>query len=309
IHNAYGEAIEIDAADVDFGHWDSVGCSGDCFTELDPDDPATDLSEVNAVRINNGRESARGTEVTFPTNNLLSRKSVDITSSAIAIGGGAGSAECPLPIALAKCKVINPTTSAFLCGDGPRRLEFTTDTEDGIGFVNLYGDQASTPNNDANIRTCREGEIQDTANVANGNNFAPVVDAMLGKGSGGGSCKIGSTETFPIVEVDCPDGNPKFTDQGNAAAPVVGFMRATITEIVDQKGDVQSCPSAGSSSGNGNGNGGGNKGGGSSNGGGNTTSTFKNSIVITVSCDQTMTDGDPGGDLFNVGTTRTRLVR
>jgi Flp pilus assembly protein TadG len=306
-HNAYGETIEIGSADVTFGHWETVGCSSNCFTAMDPDDSETDLTEINAVKVANGRESARGSAVNFPFGGLFTVKSVNIKSTATAVGGGAGSADCPLPIALAKCKTVD-ADNEFLCDDGPRRLEFTSDTEDGIGFVNLYDDQASTPNNDANIRVCNPGEIKDNANVANGANFAPVIDAMLGKGSGGGTCKIGSTETFPVVEVDCPGGNPKFTDKGNSAAPVVGFLQAKITEITNQKAEVQACPSSGGSSSGGGSSGGGKDKGGGNSGGGGSTSTYKNTIVIEVSCTPATTAGDPGGDFFNIGAQRTRLV-
>jgi hypothetical protein len=297
-HKAYGETLAVDPYDdLSFGRWKAKDCSGDCFEQLDPT-VEENVREINAVKVVNGRDGQHGTAVNLPSGGLFTSRTANVTVSATAVGGGPSTAECPMPLTLAECKAVDPLTNKLKCNDGPHRFVLSNDSNDGMGFVNLYGGPANGNTASDILRAgCQKGGIG-TANVQNGNALnqnSAMVKALIGapangNGNGkgnGGACYIGSSQTFPVVRLDCPGGDPKFNQEG----PVVGFLTAKIIEVVDNNGDVQSCyPGASTVN--------------------YADNSLRQSIVLEISCEEpTMASSSAGGAFFNTGALKLRLVQ
>jgi hypothetical protein len=298
-HLAYDEKITINTASSDlvFGRWHMradeclFGTSGtDCFEPL----VTTDPRKITAVKILNGRDGT-GTHnalLDLPFGEFIGATTASVRSSAVAVGGGPSTPDCALPLTIAECKIVDPTTNKLNCGPQSPLL-FSNANADGIGFINLYyptDTQAPSGTFAADVITnkvCNPNHYEiGPAKVQNGNDFSKVNDALRGvdnKGNSVGPCLIGKPMSWAVTDAGCPN-NPIF--QG--VQQVVGFVKATITTVTDNKGNAYGCP-------------------------GDTVSPVagnpKNAIVVEIPCDVSDTGDYGGGRGYNTSNVRTRLVQ
>jgi hypothetical protein len=211
----------------------------------------------------------------------------------VAVGGGSAAPDCALPLTVAECKIVDPGTGQLNCGLQPT-LVFSNANADGIGFINLYypGDTQAPSGTFAadviNNRLCNPNNYEiGPAKLQNGNDFAKVIDALRGvdgKGKIIGSCLIGQTLSWAVTDAGCPS-NPIF--QG--VQEVVGFVKAKIVAVTDNKGTALGCPGDSASPVPGN---------------------PKNGILVDIPCDAAAGPGDfGGGRAYNTSDVRVRLVQ
>ena len=212
------------AADVEVGHWNFTLPRETAFTPL-AGSTVAQLQQMNAVLVRAGRDSSRGNPLTVWMSGPLGLATMNVTSQAVAVGGGPRNNDCPVPIVLPSCAIQK--NGQYTCGQD---MHFTTDgtfsndTVDTIGFTSLDPTSSSVSNND--VRTIlNNGEclpVQEGDNIAiqNGADFNKhVYDALASFLQ-----KNGNTVAVPIVQKDdCP--NPKF----NQTDPIVGFATVTLT--------------------------------------------------------------------------------
>jgi hypothetical protein len=217
------------------------------------------------------------------------------TSEAVAVGGGSALPGCALPFAVAECAIVDPGTGQMNCDAGPKRMVFSNANVDGIGFANLYyPDDTQAPNNGfvADVitgRRCNPSHFQlGPAKLQNGNDFNDkVIDALRGvdnKGDVVGPCLIGQTLSWAVTDAGCPT-NPIF--QG--VHEVVGFVKATIVAMTDNRGDSVGCPGAPAPP---------------------VAGGQQNAMIVDFPCGVPADPGDLGGGrVFNTTGVRIRLVQ
>jgi hypothetical protein len=298
-HLAYDQQITIDAfgADLIFGRWhlrasDCLYGSGgtDCFEPL----PLTDPRKITAVKILNGRDGGtHNPPLDLFFGQYVGTATANVRSAAVAVGGGSAAPNCALPLTLAQCVFVNPDTGQMNCGaDMP--LVFSNANSDGIGFINLYyPDDTQAPSGTfaadvINNRSCKADHYTiGPAKVQNGNDFSKVNDALRGvdsKGNAIGPCLLGQAISWAVTDAGCPS-NPTF--QG--VDEVVGFVKAIIVEVTDNKGNALGCPGTTAAP---------------------VPGSPKNAIVVNLPCQAGTEPGDfGGGRAYNTGDIPIRLVQ
>jgi hypothetical protein len=270
----------------------TFGTGSDCFEPL----PTTEPRKITAVKIKNGRDGvgSHNTPLDLPFGLWVGSATASVRSQAVAVGGGPAVTTCALPLTIAECKIVDPDTNKLYCGTGsPQQLVFSDANNDGIGFINLYyptDTQSPSGNWSADViknRVCNPDKYKiGEAKVQNGNDFGKVNEALRGvdnKGNVVGTCLLNKPMSWAVTDAGCPN-NPIF--QG--VQQVVGFVKATITTVTDNKGNAYGCP-------------------------GDTVSPVagnpKNAIVVEIPCDVSDTGDYGGGRGYNTSNVRTRLVQ
>jgi Flp pilus assembly protein TadG len=220
---AYAGAHETDngmevainqGADVIFGHWNDSAPRESAFQPIALRDAAS-LAWINAVMVQAGRETARENAMDVDLSPFLSRKTVDVAATSVAVLGGPCSEGCAIPIAFPDCMVVNPDGS-LKCD---AVLEFTDANEDNIGFTSLSSEPASI----AEIRkrldpaNCSNVTVGTPINIQNGNGVNPVYSAL--------KLYEGLKVSAPIIHMSCP---PMF----NQSHVVTGFATFTFLEVI-----------------------------------------------------------------------------
>ena len=279
-HRAFDEDLRIDeTVDVVFGRWhfESDDCThgsdgNDCFQELDETIPR----DITAVRVLNGRDGGSHNDpLPLAFGAFLGRNTARLSSSAVAVGGGAGATGCSMPLALPECKILNDA-GELRCGE-EMTLSFANATVDGIGFINLYypdEPHAANPNFvEEEIRNggCRtdarhsvgEGKLLDgnalinriiqalrgvdgngpTNSCITGNSGDNSNSGGNGNGNGNNDqvsedCLFGTVQRLAVVEEGCPL-NPYF----HGVQEVVGFVNVRILNVTDNQGCIWTCGS------------------------------------------------------------------
>ncbi|ABS28139.1 TadG family pilus assembly protein [Anaeromyxobacter sp. Fw109-5] len=150
------------------------------------------VSLTNAVRVRSTRVDANAAPVFFPVF-LGGNNTANVGAGAIAVRGGPCTEECALPIAFAKCQILDG--AGFKCGED-HRIFFHSDPADNIAFTVL--NQYEDVNTEtiglmldgfmSDPPTCGAPAVADPSNfieVANGANLNPNIDkfqALAGKG-------------------------------------------------------------------------------------------------------------------------------
>jgi hypothetical protein len=299
-HIAYEQPITIDTfADLTFGTWHLradecvYGSNGrDCFEPI----AVTDPRNITAVKIRNGRDGGtHNAPLSLPFGAFVGSTTASVRSAAVAVGGGPGATSCALPMTVAQCAIVDPGTNQMNCAAGtPQQLVFSDANADGIGFVNLYypadtqAPDSGFVANVINTRLCNPSNyVIGPAKLQNGNDFGKVIDALRGvdnKGNVIGSCLLNKSMSWAVTDAGCPD-NPIF--QG--VHDVVGFVKATIVAVTDNKGNALGCPGDTALPVDGN---------------------PKNGLVVKITCDASPDPGDfAGGRAFNTSNLPIRLVQ
>jgi hypothetical protein len=257
-HRVYGQQVGHDAwtdADLEFGHWstDPDDCTRDfegrqdCFQVV----PTTLPRQITAVRIRNGRDAAHIGPLRLPFA-VWGSPEASVSSLAVATGAGAGSVRCAFPLAVAECRVVDGANQMLCEGGQPQRLDFSNALNDGIGFINMfYPEDTRSPGPSFVADAIRNRRCDDTgrfevgeAKLLDGNAMNDqVIDALRGVERRGpdevvvGPCLIGSTQNLAVVTEGCP-GNPLL----HGVQDVVGFVKARIAAVTDNRGISQGCP-------------------------------------------------------------------
>jgi hypothetical protein len=205
-------AVTIDpAADVVFGQWDLHART---FTRIDTRTGA-DLRNINAVRVQAGREGARGNSVPviFGGGAFLQRDTVDVRAQAIAVGGGPCEDKCSFPAAFADCMMVD-STGALRCDQGFYVLN--NDWQDNMGLTSLEpGVPASVPNIKAALGACLASGADDAIPVTNGNPLNPISkDPYFNR--------LPIEVTSPVVHADrCPPATYQKCQSSGPNSPCV----------------------------------------------------------------------------------------
>jgi hypothetical protein len=301
-HETYGEPITIDTSgDVTFGAWHlkasecTYGIGGtDCFETLTTKDPR----KITAVKITNGRDGATShnspLNLPIPFGFFIGTMTAKPKSAAVAVGGGSAAPGCAMPFAVAECKIVDQTTGNLNCGTA-LPLTFSNANHDGLGFINLYypADKNDPSGNwvadTINGAVCDPSHYQlGDAKLQDGNDFNDkVIQALQGvdnKGKTVGPCWIGKTVSWAVTDAGCPS-NPDF----HGVQTVVGFVKAVITEVTDNKGNALGCPGTVVPPVDG---------------------SPMNAMVVEFPCDAATEAGDfGGGRAYNTSTIPVRLVQ
>jgi Flp pilus assembly protein TadG len=230
-HTDAAAAVVTTDADITPGHWNPVTR---VFTA-----PAATVLETNAVRVDVGREQARGNPLpvwfgqVFMTDRFMdpggpATTRMDVQASAIAVGGGPCFDACALPVVFAECQLVRQDGSVS-CGQIHR---FASDTQDNFGFTE-FDTNASAAGVRAILQNgCTQG-IPGLIGVNNGNFLNAVVDAFRT------FLANNVTEvTAPVARggnLTCP--NPRF----NQDVEVSGFARFRICHVSAAN---EQCPPA-----------------------------------------------------------------
>jgi hypothetical protein len=254
-HTAFGQALTIDAfgSDLVFGRWHLVasecgfGTGSDCFEPL----PTTEPRKITAVKIRNGRDGgSHNAPITLPFGALVGAQTSSINSAAVAVGAGAATVDCALPLVIAECKIVNLAGQLQCAAGNTQRLVFSNENSDAMGFVNMYypGDsQAPSGTFVADVirsRKCNPDNFEiGSAKLQNGNDFGKVIEALRGVTTHGqkedvtGDCLLKEPQTFAVSDAGCP-GNPIF--QG--VQQLVGFVTVKFAGVTDNQGNPLGCP-------------------------------------------------------------------
>lgn len=302
-HLAYDQKITIDtSADVVFGRWHLradeclFGSGSDCFEPLSSSDPR----KITAVKVRNGRDGvgAHNPPLDLPFGEFIGAATATVRSAAVAVAGGPGITSCALPLAVAECAIVDPNSNQMKCAAGtPQTLVFSDANADGVGFANLYypaDTQAPSGTFAADVisgnKVCNPSNYTvGPAKLQNGNDFGKVIDALRGvdnkgKAVPGAECLIHKSLSWAVTDAGCPS-NPIF--QG--VHDVVGFVKATIVEVTDNKGNALGCPGETAPAVDG---------------------SPKNALVVSITCDAQADPGDSGGGrAYNTSNVRIRLVQ
>ena len=212
------------AADVEVGNWNFSLPRETAFTPL-AGATVAQLQQMNAVLVRAGRDSSRGNSLPVWMGGIVGLGTMNVTSQAVAVGGGPRNNNCPVPIVLPSCAILK--NGQYTCG---QTMNFTTDgtfsndNVDTIGFTSLDPNSSSVSNSDVrnilNAGKCLPVQEGDNIAIQNGADFnSHVYDALVSFLN-----TNGNTVAVPIVQKDdCP--NPKF----NQTDPIVGFATVTIT--------------------------------------------------------------------------------
>ena len=224
-----GQVIALDRdADVIFGTWDRQART---FTRVDGRSGA-ELRNINAVRVLDGREAARGNAVPIVFGGaFLDRRTVDVASAAIAVGGGPCGSDCAFPAAFADCMLVNPDGS--LNCDG-RIFTLNNDWQDNLGLTSLEpGVSASVPNIKDALSQCVSSAADEEIPVTNGNPMQPISnDPFFGQ--------LPRDVLAPVVHVErCEPQRYEQCQRANPGSPclnakfvgdmtVVGYVSITV---------------------------------------------------------------------------------
>lgn len=189
-----GQSIVIDPInDVIFGSWDR---DARLFTPI-PGRTEADLRAINAVRVLDGRETARGNAVPVVFGGaFVTPRTADVVAFATAVGGGPAEDECAFPVAIADCMFVNEDGS-LRCDD--RYFVLNSDWQDNIGLTSLEpGVPASVTNIKAALDQCIPSHIGEPIPISNGNPLQPISQDTY--------FNLLPRETIaPVVHVDrCP---------------------------------------------------------------------------------------------------------
>jgi hypothetical protein len=243
-HTVYRDQVEInsDGDDVSFGRWTCpFGSGSTCFM------PEGDPRKITAVMIKNGRDDGykHNTSLPLAFGAFVGASTAKLGSVAVAVGAGPSSVDCALPLVIGESRIVDSSNNVR-CGPGQTQtFTFTNANVDGIGFVNLTPGDNNEPNGtrvSGEIADgCKKGDTSEVGGgfkMQNGDDFGKVADALAGnskKTGASNTCLIGTTQTFAVSDAGGP--NPIF--QGSQA--VVGFVKATIVAVTDNKGASLSC--------------------------------------------------------------------
>lgn len=163
-HDATGDAIEIDDADIVFGMWDETNRT---FTDLgnNPGDPA----DVNAVRVVDRRDATQGNPVDLHMAPVIGHNESDVSTLATAVGGGPA-AECGFPLVVPDCS-LNEAISDGTCDFC---LIMQNNNDDNAGWTS-FAENGGLGNKEINSRVleaCFDGDGNPTVD--------PVTNRCLG---------------------------------------------------------------------------------------------------------------------------------
>ena len=164
-----GQAVTLDPGDVELGAWDRAARQ---FTPITGRTPA-DQRLINAVRVRDGREAARGNAVPVVFGGaFLGPRSLDVRAGAVAVGGGPCQDKCAFPAALADCMLIG-ADGGLRCED--RFFVLNSDWQDNLGLTSLVpGVAASVPNIKDALGRCVDSSAYQPIPISNGNPLQPV---------------------------------------------------------------------------------------------------------------------------------------
>ncbi len=217
------EAVSIaPATDVEFGRWDARAKT---FTPL-AGATATELQLMSAVRVSYGREASRGNALPVWLSAFLGNvTSMDVRAQAIAVGGSPIHEDCPVPIVLPSCALLNG--DSYQCGEN---LSFTTNAKFASATADTVGLTAFLPNGTGNSDinsamqgvidgNCVEADTGEVVQVQNGNDVNKQMYDKLVQ-----IVTQNPTRLLPIASMDgCP--NPQF----NQSQTIIAFATVTFT--------------------------------------------------------------------------------
>jgi hypothetical protein len=213
--------VTIGAGDVQLGRWDLFASDpATAFTPITVQSDA-DAWLVNAVRVVNGREQARGNALEVFMGNLLGRATQDVGAEAIAVNGGPCNLACPtVPFTFFDCGIFKDYD--LHCGKHVRTTTTYSDPNDTVGWTSLSTDPATPPTAkdilNADPTQCGQYAVQtgQPIHVSNGSYFGAICNELR--------ARIGIKSIAPIVGGECP---PKF----NQVHQVVGFATFEIVGV------------------------------------------------------------------------------
>lgn len=165
-----GQAVTlVPGSDVEVGTWDSAAR---LFTPT-PGLTAADQRLINAVRVRDGRETARGNPVPVVFGGaFLATRTLDVRAGAVAVGGGTCEDKCAFPAAFADCLLVG-ADGQLLCDD--RFFVLNNDWQDNLGLTSLVpGVSASVPNIKSALGQCVDSSAGEAIPVSNGNPIQPI---------------------------------------------------------------------------------------------------------------------------------------
>jgi len=208
-------AVEIDPeTDVEIGRWNFAAPRATAFTPITGLTTA-ELAQVNALKVNAGREASRKNALDVTMGGLLGEKNdhTDVRASSVAVLGGPIEA-CVIPLAFSSCAITN----LYGTPQCDKPLIFHNDLNDTIGFTNLAPDASVNTNDLKDILNggCRTISTEKPISVSNGANLQPLV----------GLWPMNTPVQAPVVELpDC-----KFSSHSGGTT-VIGFVTIMITGV------------------------------------------------------------------------------
>ncbi len=266
------QVVSIDTdSDVTYGIWNFDAST---FTPITGTGPF-ELQAINAVRVQAGREAARGNPLPVWLSYFLNDQKdtggtteMDVRASAVAVGGGPRETKCVIPLAFADCSLMD-ADGKLRCD---QQLVFKNSFEDNAGLTGL-GQGSNTATEKALLEQAASGEgcinvsTGEPIDVQNGDNINPLMTGF--------EALVGRIVSAPVVHpYGCPD-DPRF----NQIYPMIGFVSLQI-DYVGHVGKDPNCP------------------------GGDGPC-----INVTMKCDQHTNDPEPGGPYYGLGTVTSRLVQ
>jgi Flp pilus assembly protein TadG len=180
-HSTDNQSITPDDTTVEFGYWSMENQK--FFPFSNPTANPEMVSLTNAIQVRTTRADGNAAPVFFPVF-LGGKNTANVGANAIAVRGGPCTEKCALPLAFAKCQIVDG--GGFKCGED-HRLFFHSDPADNIAFsvLNQYEDVNTDTiglmldgfNTDP--PTCGTPAVADPSNfieVANGSNLNPNID-------------------------------------------------------------------------------------------------------------------------------------
>jgi Flp pilus assembly protein TadG len=235
-HSTDIQAIKNSDTIVEFGYWSVT--SKKFFPISDPTSMPELLNATNAVHVTTARAGDNAAPVFFPVF-LGGKNSANVGADAIAVRGGPCEEKCGLPLAFAKCQILNQTGGLKTCEEG-LPLYFHSDTTDNIGFtvLNQFPDVSTSyirmmlDGFKTDPPTCGSPVFADPSvqvEVSNGSNLNPTIDDfafLMGKGP------------YPVPIMELPCEPPPITGQCSTtggidskfvkSAPIVAFASVTV---------------------------------------------------------------------------------
>jgi Flp pilus assembly protein TadG len=204
-----GLNVTVDpAADVVFGVWDR---GTRAFTPV-AGRTAGDLRTINAVQVSAGRETARANAVPVAFGGaFVQRRSVDVATRSIAVGGGPCESKCAFPAVFADCIMVKADGSLD-CDE--RYYVLNSDWQDNLGLTSLDPDEpASVPNIKDALHNCVETSADTPIPVTNGNALQPIsVDPYFND--------VPLEVSSPVVHVErCEPAHFEPCDQATIGGP------------------------------------------------------------------------------------------
>lgn len=301
LHLADQSAVDLDDADIIFGHWDEATRT---FTSLgtDPANPAA----VNAVRVIDRREGQSGNPVALHLAPLLGHSRADVRSDAIAVTGGPES-ECGFPMVVPDCSL----DEALDDGSCDYCMTYQDNNTDNAGWTSFDSGSVGGPTITGLIEaacfdaggevlidpttgecagTCNDVEVGTEIKVQNGNlmnqgqqNFCPLIQEILTRGVPGGPARS-FVVRVPVLE--STDGSTCDASQFSSFKSIAGFAALEIFGAKCGNADpgvfAPASPCAEPSSGK--------------------------YIVAALRCDLDSVEGVAGGGYFGIDAVHIRIV-